>query len=128
LAHVVIDASAVVAVLRNERGTSFISPFCAGALMSTVNLQEVIKALFLKGVSLEVAKDMIDKLQLNICPHSEIDAYAAAALIDQTRQHGSGLGDRTCMALAISRNLPALTTDRAWSQISIPGLQVILAR
>jgi ribonuclease VapC len=124
----VIDASAVIAVLRSERGADFISPLCSSAIISAVNLQEVVKALTLRGVAVGVAKALVDSLHLEICPHGEDEAYAAAVLVQQTSQYGSGLGARTCIALAISRNLPVLTTDRAWTKLSIPGLQVLLAR
>jgi PIN domain nuclease of toxin-antitoxin system len=32
------------------------------------------------------------------------------------------------MALAIAEGLPALTTDRAWNELAIAGLSVVLAR
>lgn len=56
------------------------------------------------------------------------DAIAAAALYPATREYGSGLGDRTCMALAMSANQSALTADRAWTEIEVPGLQIKLIR
>jgi ribonuclease VapC len=124
----VFDASAVVAVLRNEPGAELIAPLCSDGVLSTVNLQEAIKILRASGFSQSAVAYMIETLALEIVPHSADDAYQAAELVSLTRQHGSGLGDRTCMALAISRHLPALTTDRAWTQLAIPGLQVILAR
>ena len=43
-------------------------------------------------------------------------------------QYGSGLGDRTCMALAIAENLPALTADKAWANVQVAGLKVQLVR
>jgi ribonuclease VapC len=115
----VIDASAVIAV---------IAPLCSSAIISAVNLQEVVKALTLRGVAIDVVKAMIDNLQLEICSHGEDEAYAAAVLVKQTSQYRSGLADRTCIALAIARNLPVLTTNRAWAQLAIDGLEVILAR
>ena len=71
---------------------------------------------------------MIDALHLEPRPHQVEDAYAAAALFQATKTKGSGLGDRTCMALAIAEGLPAITTDRAWGELAIAGLSVILAR
>jgi ribonuclease VapC len=124
----VFDASAVVAVLRNEPGTELIAPLCSDGVLSTVNLQEAIKILRAGGFSQSAVAYMIETLALEIVPHSADDAYQAAELVSLTRQHGSGIGDRTCMALAISRNLPALTTDRAWSRLAIPGLRVLQAR
>lgn len=98
------------------------------ALISTVTLQEVVKALLVRGLSLDTARTLIDALHLEPRPHQVADAYAAAALFHATRVKGSGLGDRTCMALAIADELPAITTDRAWGELAIPGLSVILAR
>ena len=98
------------------------------ALISTVTLQEVVKALLVRGLELDTARTLIDALHLEPRPHQVEDAYAAAALFAATRAKGSGLGDRTCMALAIAEGLPAITTDRAWGELTIPGLSVILAR
>ena len=128
MARIVFDASAVIALLRDEAGADMIASYAGDALLSAVNLQEVIKALLMRGFSLEVARAMIDALHLEIRPHTSEDAYSAAGLYAATKAHGRGLGDRTCMALAISEGLPALTTDQDWAKISIPGLTVTLAR
>jgi ribonuclease VapC len=128
VAAAVFDASAVVALLRNEVGAPVIAPYCREGILSTVNLQESIKILRAAGFSKASVSYMIDALGLEIVPHTEEDAYAAAELVSLTSQYGSGLSDRTCLALAISRKLPALTTDKAWAQLSISGLQIILAR
>ena len=80
------------------------------------------------GASIRVVRGLINPLNLDIRPHGEDDAWAAAMLWEATKSKGSGLGDRTCMALAIAEGLPAITTDRAWAKLSIPGLTVILAR
>ena len=128
MARVVFDASAVIALLRDEAGAEAIGTYAGDALLSAVNLQEVIKALLVRGFSLDVARAMIDALHLEIRPHTSEDAYAAAGLYDATKAHGRGLGDRTCMALAIAEGLPALTTDQEWAKISVPGLTVTLAR
>lgn len=55
-------------------------------------------------------------------------AFAAAALLDATRVFGAGIGDRSCMALAVVEKLPALTTDKEWTRVEVAGLKVILAR
>lgn len=49
---------------------------------------------------------------------------AAAGLYLATKQYGSGLGDRTCMALAMAQGLPALTADQAWGKIAVAGLTI----
>ncbi len=128
MALAVLDASAVIALLRGEPGADLILGYASDALISTVNLQEAIKVLLADGTTLSVVRAMLESLNLETRPHQVQDAYAAAALFAATRSKGSGLGDRTCMALAIAEGLPAITTDRAWSELAIPGLSVILAR
>lgn len=128
MARAVLDASAVIALIRGEPGAERVAEYVGDALISTVTLQEVVKALLVRGLELDTARTLIDALHLEPRPHQVEDAYAAAALFAATRAKGSGLGDRTCMALAIAEGLPAITTDRAWGELTIPGLSVILAR
>jgi len=128
MASVVFDASAVIALLRGELGAEIIAAHAGDALISAVNLQEVVKALLARGAPIEAARAMIDELHLEVRPHGAAEAYAAAALHGVTREFGSGLGDRTCMALAIAEGLPAITTDRDWLRLDIPSLAVTLAR
>jgi PIN domain nuclease of toxin-antitoxin system len=128
MARVVFDASAVIALLRDEAGSDVIADYVGDALLSTVNLHEVVKALLVRGFTIEIARAMIEALHLELRPHTPEDAFAAAQLYEATKDHGHGLGDRTCMALAIGEGLPALTTDQAWAKLTIPGLTVTMAR
>ena len=128
MATVVFDASAVIALLRNENGAEAIASHLGNALISAVNLQEVIKALLWRGATLGSARKMIDNLHLEIRNHDTDAAYAAASLTEHTSKIGSGLGDRSCMALAIAVGLPAITTDQEWIKLVIPGLKVKLVR
>lgn len=128
MAAAVLDTSAIVALLRDEPGADIVASYLGDALISTVTLQEVIKAMLVRGFSPDVVRDMIDSLSLEVRPHDADDAWAAALLWDATKAKGSGLGDRTCMALAMTTGVPVITTDKAWAELSIPGLKVILAR
>ena len=128
MARAVFDASAVIALLRDEPGAEMIAGYAGDALISTVNLQEVVKALLVRGFTLDIARTMIEALHLEVRSHEIEDAYAAAALEPATRVIGRGIGDRTCMALAISAQVPAITTDQEWSRLAIAGLTVIRAR
>ncbi|SFL12357.1 hypothetical protein SAMN05192568_100164 [Methylobacterium pseudosasicola] len=96
--------------------------------MSAVNLQELVKALLLRGLDLPVIETLVQNLRLDIHAHDREAAFAAALLTDATRQFGSGIGDRTCIALAVKLRLLVLTTDRAWAKISVFGLTVELVR
>ncbi|MFJ7441709.1 PIN domain-containing protein [Methylorubrum thiocyanatum] len=128
MSSVVFDTSAVIALLRGEPGAALVASRVGQAAMSAVNLQELVKALILRGVTLSVIEEMVQELRLDLHAHDREAAFAAARLTEATRHHGSGLGDRTCMALAIKLGVPVLTTDRAWAKLTIPDLTVEVVR
>ena len=125
---VVFDTSAVIALLRAEPGAAVVAERVGQAAMSTVNLQELVKALNARGLEPSIIEQIVHDLRLDIHVHDREAAFAAALLWNVTHQYGSGLGDRTCMALAIKLGVPVLTADRAWAKLSIPGLIVDLVR
>lgn len=128
MASIVFDASAILALLRDEPGANIVARYIGDGLISGVNLQEVIKSLLRREVPIDAALAMLDAFHLDVRPHGRDDAVAAARLYPATKEFGSGLGDRTCMALAIAEGLPVLTADREWARIEIPGLKLLLAR
>jgi PIN domain nuclease of toxin-antitoxin system len=128
MARAVLDASAVIALLRDEPGAEVVADHAGDAMISAVNLQEVVRALLSRGAPIDIARQMLEALRLEVRPHDAEDAYLASALHEATARYGAGLGDRTCMALAIRQGLPAITTDRDWMRLAIPGLTVILVR
>ena len=128
MAAIVLDASALIALFRDEPGADVVADHIGDALISAVNLQEVVKALLRRGIALDIAREMIAGLHLEVRSHDAQSAFAAAALWHPTEKFGSGLGDRSCMALAIAEGLPVLTTDKAWAELTITGLEVRLAR
>lgn len=128
MASIVFDASAILALLRDEPGADVVAQYIGDGLISAVNFQEVIKGLLRREVPNDAALAMLDALHLDVRPHGRDDAVAAANLYPATKAFGSGLGDRTCMALAIAEGLPVLTADQEWARIEIPGLKLMLAR
>ena len=125
---VVVDSSAILAVLNRENGAEFIVSRLRGSFVSAVNLHEVAKKMLEAGSTKDAIHAAMDRLGIRVMAHDADDAYQAASLAAATRKFGRGLGDRSCMALAIRLGVPAITTDRTWAQIDVPGLEVILAR
>lgn len=113
MSAVVFDTSAIIALLRGEAGAALVACRVGQAAMSAVNLQELIKALILPGFVISVIEEMVQELRLDVHAHDREAAFSAGRLTEATRSHGSGLGDRTCMALAIKLGVPVLTADRA---------------
>ena len=128
MSEVVLDASAVLALLREEPGGDRVADHVGRAAISAVNLQEVVKELLREGATVEAARPVLDELGLALHPHDEAAAYAAAALYPQTQRHGRGLGDRSCMALGLALGLPALTADWEWRHVEVEGLVIELVR
>lgn len=128
MSTVVFDTSAVIALLRGDPGAAIVAGCVGQGAMSTVNLQELVKALILRGFAIPVIEEIVQELRLDLYAHDREAAFAAARLTEATRQHGSGLGDRSCMALAIRLGVPVLTTDRAWVKLKILGLKVEIVR
>lgn len=124
MSDVVLDASAVLALLRGEPGGDAVAGHIGRAAISAVNLQEVAKEMLREGAAPERVRPVLDELGLDVRAHDAEAAYAAAALYGQTKEHGRGLGDRSCMALGLQLGLPVLTADREWRQVEVEGLAI----
>ena len=124
MTSVVMDASAVLALVRDEPGADMVTPHVGRATISAVNLQEVIKELLLGGLGATTIREILDELRLDVRPHDVEAAYAAAKMHTQTKEFGRGLGDRSCLALAMQLGVPALTADREWKKVKVKGLKV----
>ena len=122
MAGVVLDASAVLALIRAEPGSDRVEELIGQGIISAVNLQEVIKELLVSGLALEGIETILDELRLDLRSHDRNAAYAA------TKRYGRGLGDRSCMALGIALNRPVVTADREWRNVSIEGLELLHIR
>ena len=120
----VLDASAVLALVRDEPGGDKVAEHVGRAAISAVNLQEVVKELLVSDLNISVIREVLGELRLEVRPHDADAAYAAAALHEQTREFGRGLGDRSCMALALALNVPAITADREWRKVKVKGLKL----
>jgi ribonuclease VapC len=121
MTSVVLDASAVLALVRDEPGADKVAPHIGRAAISAVNLQEIVKELLLSGLDEATTRELLDELRLDVRAH---DIEAAYALHRQTRQYGRGLGDRSCLALAVQLGVPALTADREWKKVKVTNLKL----
>jgi ribonuclease VapC len=118
VSDVVLDASALLALLQDEPGAGRVLESLPGALISSVNLSEVVAKLSELGMPEADIRTALS-LGLDVIPFDASLAFDAGLLRTATRSAGLSLGDRACLALAESRSLPALTTDRAWARLDL---------
>ena len=116
--RVVLDASAVLALIFAEPGGDQVEEHLPGAARSAVNIAEVATRLLARGMPEDTISTIIGSLQLSIRPFDHQQAMATARLHPTTRSAGLSLGDRACLALAGTLQCPALTTDQAWNAVA----------
>ena len=124
---VVLDASAVLAVLNGEPGAGLVEQVLVGGSISAVNFSEVIAKLVDNGLDDDEVLGALDALALTIHPFDVAQARRAGLLRRQTRHYGLSLGDRACVALAVGLGVPAMTADQAWAGLDL-DLEVTLIR
>lgn len=116
---VVLDASALLAMLHGEPGGEKIQALVQTSAMSSVNWSEVVQKSLDGQVEIEGLRQDIEALGLKIIPFSAAQAERTALFRAATRHLGLSLGDRACLALAAELGLPAVTVDRAWGDLPI---------
>ncbi|MHB8216957.1 MAG: type II toxin-antitoxin system VapC family toxin [Candidatus Sulfotelmatobacter sp.] len=118
--RIVLDASAILAVINSEPGAEKLTPkMLARAVASTVNLAEVQTKLVSRGwTSAQAWEDATSPIREAV-PFDEQQARIAGDLVAQTRHLGLSLGDRACLALGTALKLPVHTAERAWKKLNI---------
>ncbi|HEX8712411.1 MAG TPA: type II toxin-antitoxin system VapC family toxin [Terracidiphilus sp.] len=126
--EVVLDASAIVAVLDREPGHEKLTlDILSRAIASAVNVAEVQMVLVNRGMAPEDAWRNACSPLREIADFTAEQARIAGTLVNQTRSLGLSLGDRACLALGIRMSAPVYTADRAWKKLR-PGIEVRLLR
>lgn len=116
---VVLDATAILAVLFNEPGSEKILPLLQNAAVSAVNLAEVYAQLLRRGVKADLAWKNLQHLGLEVCPFDEVHARLASELAEQAQNSNLAFGDRACLALAIQRRATVHTTSAGWKKLDV---------
>jgi ribonuclease VapC len=124
---VVLDASAVLALIFGERGSDFVIEKAKGAQVSAVNFSEILTRVIDKNGDLIAVRDLLSRLELTIVPYDEELAIATALMRNKTRQYGLSLGDRACLALAQRHKSAVLTADHDWAKLDL-GIDIRLIR
>lgn len=117
--NLVVDSSAVLAVVFDEPGAAKVAGAVDGALISSVNYSEVLGKMLERGWDPDLARRIITGMRLMIVGFDAAAAETTALIQQQTRSNGLSLGDRACLSLATMRNAKVLTADKAWRELDI---------
>ncbi|WP_174292467.1 type II toxin-antitoxin system VapC family toxin [Sphingomonas bacterium] len=129
MAGVILDTSAVLALLRDEPGAKKVATVLSGSRMSVVNHAELVSYYAKAGSDRAAVEGMLRALPIELVPADRDLAVAAGLLRAVTAEAGLSLGDRFCLALAAREGLVALTADRAWKDVAAAcGVKVTVIR
>ena len=115
----VLDASALLCLLHDEKGAGRVADVLIQSVISAVNLSEAIAKLADAGLSAERIATAIEALQLQIISFDEDQAALAGLLRPKTKRAGLSFGDCACVALGQMRKAIILTCDKAWSNLDL---------
>ena len=127
MSSVVVDASALLALLNAEPGADRVAEAMPSAAVSAVNLSEVVAKLAEEGVPEAPLRRALDGLGLDVHPFDTAAAWETGLLRPRTRALGLSLGDRACLALGRALRRPVLTADWVWKKARV-GVEILTVR
>ncbi|WP_103729898.1 type II toxin-antitoxin system VapC family toxin [Novosphingobium sp. HII-3] len=118
MSEIVLDASALLAMIKGEHGAAKVAAAISTARISVVNYAEVVTHFIHAGMPEREVDAMLDPLPIAIVPVDKALAQIAGRLRAVTAEAGLSLGDRFCLALARRDGLPAWTSDLNWKKVA----------
>lgn len=120
MSRVVLDASAILALVNRERGHDKLTPeLLERSVVSMVNLTEVQGKLVSQGWPGNLAWLDATSFITSIIPFDQKQARIAGDLILRTKPLGLSLGDRACLALAIVIGAQVYTAENIWARLAL---------
>src|SRR4029450_9068942 len=118
----VLDASALLAWLTGDQGAEVGGESLPRAVISAVNLSEVLYRGHSLGRNVASLPARRRPLGLGVEPFTTEDALIATGIVARDRRRVLSLADRCCLATAIRLGLPAVHEHRASSTLD-PGAE-----
>ena len=126
--RVVLDASALLALIQEETGAEIIKPLLKFSVMSAVNVTETLSVLQRTNISPEEGLTLITDIVTTIVPFDLEQAEQVAKLHPLVQPQGLSLADRACIALGIKLQIPIYTADRIWDELKLDNIDIRLIR
>ena len=118
-----LDASALLAVIRNEPGAERVREVLDHCRIHSVNFAEVAMKMVSKGMPAAQVREHLAALALDVIEEfTAAQAMEVAELGAEARRLGLSLGACVCLVEARDTGSIALTTKHIWSRVS--GIEV----
>jgi PIN domain nuclease of toxin-antitoxin system len=114
---VVLDASAILALIQEEPGAEVVKPLLKQSVMSTVNVAETLTSLQKIDIHPEEGLEYISLLISEVVNFDLDQALEVSILYPKAMHKGLSLGDRACLALGKKYHTTIYTADNAWKDI-----------
>lgn len=123
----VLDSSVILAIVRGEAGEEKALRLSRDAVISTVNVAEVVTKCIEKAYPVEVALQVIQSAGI-MAIDFDYDLAVLAGRLQRSAPKGVlSLGDCACIATAIKIGGTAVTADRVWTTLDL-GCKIELIR
>lgn len=123
----VLDSSALLAFINQENGSELVEGYLPNAVMSSVNVSEVVAVLSQIDMPEDVIINIIYELGIEVISFDQEQALQTGFLRNKTKAAGLSLGDRACINLASIKNLNVITADKIWDTLELEK-NIILIR
>ena len=115
----VLDSSVILAILRGEKGEADAAELVRDAVISAVNVAEVVTKCIEQSFPDDVVVELIDGAGIRIVPFEARHAILAGQLRKRAPKGVLSLGDRACLATAIALDAVAVTADKVWATLDL---------
>jgi PIN domain nuclease of toxin-antitoxin system len=117
--EVILDSSALLALIKKEPGAEIVEKLIGNVIMSSINLSEVAATLLDSDMSVEECQECIEPFIEKIIAFGKEESFSTAALKKLTKHKGLSQGDRACISLGLSTGYPIYTADKVWAQLDL---------
>ncbi len=123
----VVDASALLAAIHNEKGGDLVEKNIDHCVISAVNWSEVLQKLERADINTTQVESALKALGLEVLDFTDEDAHIASKLWKPSKTLGLSLADRACLATGIRLNTKVITADKVWAKMEF-DIEVVLIR
>lgn len=107
MSAIVIDASAILAMIFDEVGGDMVAEACDGAVLNAVSLDEVLHKSARRGLDPVAVETQLSRLGIAVTAFDARQARVSATLYAQLFSTDTSFADRACLSMGMMLGLDA---------------------